>query len=123
MIRNTKTNVKLTASNAPSVIARQAARWIAAIILCVGLSDGLAPAPVKASAVMTSVAETQYLTGHSYVKYTTNHIASPDGVIQEVTGTTTDGDGHVWDLYGNRLVFNADKSISNSSSQVVGFVY
>ena len=118
MIDNTKTNVKMTASNSTSGIARQVQRWIAAIVLCVGLSAGLAPASVKASVAMT-----QYLPGHSYVAYTVDHIPSADGTIEEAVVASTDEEGHTFDLYGNQIVFNSNGSISNSSSQVVGFVY
>ena len=118
MIDNTRTNRETTASNLSSGIARRAARWIAAIVLCASLTVGLAPASVKANSFMT-----QYLPGHSYVAYTTDHIPSPDGTIEEAVVAGPDEDGHVYDLYGNQIVFITNGSISDSSSQVVGFVY
>lgn len=118
MIHNTKTNPKLIATYTPSGIARLITRWIAAIVLIAGLSVGLAPTSVKANAFMT-----QYLPGHFYVGYTVDHIPNPDGTIEEAVVAATDENGHTFDLYGNQIVFNTNGSISDSSSQVVGFVY
>lgn len=89
-----------------------------ALIACAVLSGGFTPAPVSASMTLSD-----YLLGHSYVGYTEDYVTSPTGVIQELGATATDNDGHVWDLYGNQIIFNSDGSISDGNSQVVGFVY
>jgi hypothetical protein len=63
--------------------------------------------------------------GHGYVNYTVNHVPTAQGALVDVTSQLTmDQDGHVFDLYGNQLVFSStDSYIRDVNSQVVGFVY
>ena len=117
-MKNTTSRKPSSILTAVSGFAGRIARSILALALFVALSCGMAPTTVRANAF-----KTLYVPGDSYVQYDSNHIPDPNGTLQDASPTTTDGDGHVYDFYGNQLVYNADGSISDVSDEVVGFVY
>ena len=110
---HTITRTHLSTSKPQPGIARRIARWITSIALCTALSGGFAPVSVSARADTGS-----YGPGHSYVRYNADHIPYADGVIEEVASTTTGPDGHVYDLYGNQIVYNADGTISDATARL-----
>ena len=98
-------------------IAQRIARLATALTLFVALSVGMSLGSVR-----TAGLSIEFLPGHSYVHYTTNHILSPSGDVVELNATNTN-DGHVFDLYGNQVNYNMDGTISDVNNVVVGFVY
>lgn len=95
---------------AKGLVKRFSAVTLSALVVCTMMS--------------ASIQAYGYTLGHDYVHYTANHVPSPTGTLEDITGGITDGsDGHVYDRYGNQLTINANSTISNSASQVVGFVY
>lgn len=104
-------------SNTSFTTIRRVCNSVTAMLLCILLAGGMAPGSVRAD-----VAPRAYLPGHAYVHYTANHLLASSGEVEELCSATNENDGHVYDLYGNRVIFNADNTISNGSKIVVGFV-
>ncbi len=115
MLYSSSSIVNLINRIAPMDIVRRQLRHATAFILSGILLFGLVAMPVSARADIDN---------HVYVHYLSNHTPAPIGTLTDVTNSIqSDGDGHVHDLYGNLLVFNTDSTVSNSSSQTVGYVY
>jgi len=105
------------ASSANQGFARRLARWAVPLALCAGLCGGVVSRSVRADAYTMP-----YTAGHAYVYYVSGNIPASTGTLQDAMAVH-ESDGHVYDLYGNQIVINADYSISDTNNQVVGFVY
>ena len=91
----------------------------ATIALCPLLFAGIPCATANAH-----LAALQYISNHAYVNYTADHVPCSSGVVEDVTGTTFTEGGHVFDLYGNELVFRTtDSTIADVHGLTVRFVY
>jgi len=102
-----------------SGIGRRLTLWAVTLGLIVTLSAGMPGSAVRALDTTTA-----YEVNHAYVHYSADHVPVSTGDLTDISGATTiDQEGHTYDLYGNLLSFNADNSITDVNSQVVGFVY
>ena len=73
------------------------------------------------SAVRADDMQTVFIAGHDYVYYDSTNTPASSGTVADVT-YGYDG-GHVYDLNGNVMTVQFNGQITNSSNQVVGFVY
>jgi hypothetical protein len=117
--------MKSTTTARNSSITRSLCTGLAANcrLLVAALALGLLVASTGALGDTPGDTGPNYIAGHDYVNYNSNHVPVASGTITDVTASLVNQDGHVFDIYGNELVMHSDNSITNVNNVTVGFVY